>query len=120
MIHEHSPVTNAFVSVPSDMGQLNCAAFIAGILAGILDSTRFVSIDFCLLLSHGSMLNWTFGDFVSNLGIERTSDGSFGEPKRWNGTNCLSSQVFTRGIFNHFFSFPFFGIIEYVLSNVIC
>lgn len=43
MIHENSPVTNAFVSVPSDMGHLNCAAFIAGIIAGMLDSARFVS-----------------------------------------------------------------------------
>ena len=44
MIHENAPVTNAFVSVPADMGQLNCAAFIAGIIAGALESTKFVSI----------------------------------------------------------------------------
>lgn len=44
MIHESAPVTNAFVSVPADMGQLNCAAFLAGIIAGVLDSARFVSI----------------------------------------------------------------------------
>ena len=31
MIHEHAPVTNAFVSVPADMGQLNCASFLAGV-----------------------------------------------------------------------------------------
>eukprot|EP01033_Poteriospumella_lacustris_P019588 gene19588-14206_t len=41
MIHENSPVTNTFVSVPADMGHLNCAAFIAGIIAGALDSARF-------------------------------------------------------------------------------
>eukprot|EP01038_Epipyxis_sp_PR26KG_P010200 gene10200-13723_t len=41
MIHEYSPITNTFVSVPSDMGQLNCAAFLAGIIAGVLDSSRF-------------------------------------------------------------------------------
>jgi hypothetical protein len=41
MIHEHSPITNAFISVPADMGQLNCAAFLAGIIAGVLDSARF-------------------------------------------------------------------------------
>jgi hypothetical protein len=45
MIHENSPVTNAFVSVPADMGQFNCAAFLAGVLAGMLDSARFVSDD---------------------------------------------------------------------------
>lgn len=43
MIHELSPITNTFVSVPVDMGQLNCASFIAGIIAGVLDSSRFVS-----------------------------------------------------------------------------
>ena len=44
MIHEHSPVTNTFVSLPADyVGQLNCAAFIAGIIAGILDSSRFTA-----------------------------------------------------------------------------
>ena len=41
MICENSPITNAFVSVPSDMGQLNCASFIAGIIAGVLDSSKF-------------------------------------------------------------------------------
>lgn len=44
MIHENSPVTNTFVSVPADMGHLNCAAFIAGIIAGALDSARFVRL----------------------------------------------------------------------------
>ena len=43
MIHESAPVTNTYVSVPADMGQLNCAAFLAGIIAGVLDSARFVS-----------------------------------------------------------------------------
>jgi len=41
MIHENTPITNAFVSVPSDMGELNCASFIAGIIAGVLDSAKF-------------------------------------------------------------------------------
>lgn len=41
MIHENLPVTNTFISVPSDMGQLNCASFLAGIIAGVLDSARF-------------------------------------------------------------------------------
>ena len=45
MIHESAPVTNTYVSVPADMGQLNCAAFLAGIIAGVLDSARFVSTD---------------------------------------------------------------------------
>ena len=42
MIHERAPITNTFVSLPADyVGQLNCAAFIAGIIAGILDSAMF-------------------------------------------------------------------------------
>lgn len=44
MIHESAPVTNSFVSVPVDMGQLNCGAFIAGVINGVLDSARFVSL----------------------------------------------------------------------------
>ena len=44
MIHDSSPVSNVFVSVPPDMGQLNCASYISGIIAGILDSARFVSV----------------------------------------------------------------------------
>lgn len=44
MIHENSPITNTFISVPADMGQLNCAAYLAGIVSGILESCRFVSI----------------------------------------------------------------------------
>ena len=43
MIHESSPITNTFISVPPDLGQLDCGAYLAGIIAGILDSTKFVS-----------------------------------------------------------------------------
>lgn len=64
MIHEYSPITNAFVSVPADMGTLNCAAFLAGILAGILDSSRFVS---AILLI----------DYFDYLFIECQSDCSY-------------------------------------------
>eukprot|EP01032_Pedospumella_encystans_P023805 gene23805-26942_t len=41
MIHESAPITNSFVSVPADMGHFNCAAFLAGIIAGVLDSAKF-------------------------------------------------------------------------------
>lgn len=43
MIHEFTAITNSFVSVPADMGHFNCASFLAGIIAGVLDSARFVS-----------------------------------------------------------------------------
>ena len=41
MIRESKPLTNTFISVPSDMGSLNCASYVAGIIAGILDSANF-------------------------------------------------------------------------------
>ena len=44
MIHEFAPITNSFVSVPADMGHFNCASFLAGIIAGVLDSAKFVSM----------------------------------------------------------------------------
>lgn len=31
------------MSVPADLGQLNCAALVAGIIAGVLDGASFVS-----------------------------------------------------------------------------
>eukprot|EP00904_Undaria_pinnatifida_P010941 jgi/Undpi1/6978/HiC_scaffold_21.g09452.m1 len=42
MIHEREPMTNSFVSVPADLGQLNCAALVAGVIAGVLDGASFV------------------------------------------------------------------------------
>ena len=41
MIYENSPITNIFVSVPDDMGSFNCAAFLAGIISGILMASNF-------------------------------------------------------------------------------
>jgi hypothetical protein len=38
MINEKEPLVNTFISVPKDMGNLNCAAFVAGVVHGILDS----------------------------------------------------------------------------------
>ncbi len=40
MIAENAPITNTYVSVPPDMGQLNCASFLAGIIEGILDGAQ--------------------------------------------------------------------------------
>ncbi|CAM9648901.1 unnamed protein product [Phaeothamnion confervicola] len=41
MIHEREPITNTFISVPPDLGQLNCAALVAGVIAGVLDGASF-------------------------------------------------------------------------------
>lgn len=43
MIHELEPLTNKFISVPPDLGQLDCAAYIAGIIRGILTSSGFAA-----------------------------------------------------------------------------
>lgn len=40
-IYDDSPITNMFVSVPKDFGQLNCAAFMGGVIAGVLDAAEF-------------------------------------------------------------------------------
>ena len=42
-IFDKEPLTNRFISVPKDMGDLNCAAFVAGIINGVLDAAEFVS-----------------------------------------------------------------------------
>lgn len=37
MISDNEPLVNAFVSVPREMNQLNCAAYVAGIIEGVCD-----------------------------------------------------------------------------------
>lgn len=44
MIIDQLPLTNKFISVPKEMSALNCAAFIAGVVKGVLDATNFVRI----------------------------------------------------------------------------
>lgn len=39
---EKESVVNKFISVPKDKGNLNCAAFSAGIIEGILNTSNFV------------------------------------------------------------------------------
>jgi len=41
MIHDNDPIVNKYISVPSEMGSLDCASFMAGIIKGILDSAGF-------------------------------------------------------------------------------
>lgn len=41
MVYDSEALTNRFISVPHHLGQLNCAAYIAGITAGILESANF-------------------------------------------------------------------------------
>lgn len=41
MIIDNEPLVNQFVSVPREMSQLNCAAFVAGIIEGVCDGAAF-------------------------------------------------------------------------------
>jgi hypothetical protein len=41
MIIDNEPLVNRFVSVPREMSQLNCAAFVAGIVEGVCDGAGF-------------------------------------------------------------------------------
>lgn len=37
MISDNEPLVNAYISVPREMSQLNCAAYVAGIMEGVCD-----------------------------------------------------------------------------------
>jgi len=41
MVHDNAPMITRFISVPGNMSQLNCNAFLAGIIEAILDMSMF-------------------------------------------------------------------------------
>lgn len=41
MISDYDLFVNKYISVPKDFGQLNCAAFVAGIVKGVLEGAGF-------------------------------------------------------------------------------
>ncbi|KAF2863228.1 TRAPP I complex [Piedraia hortae CBS 480.64] len=41
MLIEHEPIVNTYISIPKEMSQLNCAAFVAGIIEGCCDAAGF-------------------------------------------------------------------------------
>ena len=41
MIHEQTPITNTFITTPTNLGNLNVAAYISGIIAGCLNGASF-------------------------------------------------------------------------------
>ncbi|ORY71942.1 putative SPP30 protein [Pseudomassariella vexata] len=41
MIIDNEPLVNAYISVPKDMSQLSCAAYVAGIVEGVCDGSAF-------------------------------------------------------------------------------
>lgn len=41
MISDYDLFVNKYISVPRDMGQLTCAAFVAGVVKGVLEGAGF-------------------------------------------------------------------------------
>ncbi|PUU80803.1 NO signaling/Golgi transport ligand-binding domain-containing protein [Tuber borchii] len=41
MLIDNDPMVNSYISVPKEMSQLNCAAFVAGIIEAVLDGCLF-------------------------------------------------------------------------------
>lgn len=41
MITDNEPLVNTYISVPKEMSQLNCAAYVAGIIEGVCDGCGF-------------------------------------------------------------------------------
>lgn len=41
MIIDNEPLVNQYISVPREMSQLNCAAFVAGVVEGVCDGAHF-------------------------------------------------------------------------------
>jgi len=41
MITDNEPLVNTYISVPKEMSQLNCAAFIGGVIEGVCDAAGF-------------------------------------------------------------------------------
>ncbi len=44
MVSDNEPLVNTYVSVPREMSQLNCAAFVAGIIEGVCDGAGFATL----------------------------------------------------------------------------
>lgn len=43
MISDNEPILTKYISVPKELSQLNCNAFVAGIVEAVLDGCQFVS-----------------------------------------------------------------------------
>ncbi|KAF2011314.1 trafficking protein particle complex subunit 5 [Aaosphaeria arxii CBS 175.79] len=43
MLYDNEPLVNQYISLPREMSQLNCAAFVAGIVEGVCDGAGFAT-----------------------------------------------------------------------------
>ena len=71
MISDNEPLVNQYISVPREMSQLNCAAFVAGIIEGVCDGAGFKTL--------GVSAHWAAGD---GAGDEKQQGG---RPEMWPG-----------------------------------
>lgn len=55
MIIDNEPLVNQYISVPREMSQLNCAAFVAGIVEGVCDGADFPAKVTAHTVSEGEM-----------------------------------------------------------------
>ncbi|KAF2103886.1 TRAPP I complex [Rhizodiscina lignyota] len=44
MVSDNEPLVNSYISVPREMSQLNCAAFVAGIIEGVCDGAGLKTV----------------------------------------------------------------------------
>ncbi|KAI7358334.1 trafficking protein particle complex subunit 5 [Hortaea werneckii] len=57
MIIDNEPLVNTYISIPKEMSQLNCAAFVAGIIEGVCDAAGFGTEE-----GQGVTAHWAEGD----------------------------------------------------------
>lgn len=43
MLYDNEPLVNQYISLPREMSQLNCAAYVAGIIEGVCDGAGFAT-----------------------------------------------------------------------------
>ncbi|KAF2111535.1 trafficking protein-like protein particle complex subunit 5 [Lophiotrema nucula] len=43
LLYDNDPLVNQYISLPRELSQLNCAAFVAGIIEGVCDSAGFAT-----------------------------------------------------------------------------
>ena len=72
MIIENSPISNRFISIPKEYDALNCAAFFAGMIHGMLESADFVSAS---QLRNDTVT--AVADFRSHASGSREGDSAF-------------------------------------------
>ncbi|KAJ9656569.1 Trafficking protein particle complex subunit 31 [Coniosporium apollinis] len=62
MVTDNEPLVNTYISVPKEMSQLNCAAYVAGIVEGVCDAAGFA----------------TEGVSAHSVGVEEQGEGDGG------------------------------------------